>query len=383
MAAPVKFNVFVGSETGLLKGVNTVSSKWENLNQISSANKENEIRSICLDSSDDSKLYFGTRSHKIFSYDFRNDCLVDKFQLKDCKGTLKSIRSYEENVITASDNGNVRILDSEGEILGDFSSGGNLCCMVQNLDIPNIIATGGKETNLKIWDINDTSKSIFDAKNVRNDWLNLQVPVWVLGAEFIPLSDKIVTCTGYHHVRVFDPKVQRRPVLEMTFDEYPITAISLCPLTDNCAIVGNSQGKMATVDFRKGKIVNIFKGFAGSIRDIKCHKTLPLVASCGLDRYIRIHDVQSKELKHKFYMKSRLNCLLFREDFDLSNKILDGKVPTGNYKNDKIATIEDEEIWSKMEVIETKTKRKGEHIEGNNVETLKKLEPSQKKKKKK
>jgi hypothetical protein len=82
-------------------------------------------------------------------------------------------------------------------------------------------------------------------------------------------------------------------------------------------------------------------------------------------------------------MKSRLNCLLFREDFDLSNKILDGKVPTGNYKNDKIATIEDEEIWSKMEVIETKTKRKGEHIEGNNVETLKKLEPSQKKKKKK
>jgi hypothetical protein len=36
-----------------------------------------------------------------------------------------------------------------------------------------------------------------------------------------------------------------------------------------------------------------------------------------------------------------------------------------------------------MEVIETKTKRKGEHIEGNNVETLKKLEPSQKKKKKK
>jgi HKD family nuclease len=61
-------------------------------------------------------------------------------------------------------------------------------------------------------------------------------------------------------------------------------------------------------------------------------------------------------------MKSRLNCLLFREDFDLSNKILDGKVPTGNYKNDKIATIEDEEIWSKMEVIKTKTKRKGEHI---------------------
>jgi hypothetical protein len=50
----------------------------------------------------------------------------------------------------------------------------------------------------------------------------------------------------------------------------------------------------------------------------------------------------------------------------------DGKVPTGNYKNDKIATIEDEEIWSKMEVIKTKTKRKGEHIEGDNVETLKK-----------
>lgn len=300
---------------------------------------------------------------------------------------MKSIKVVNQKIITATDNGIVKIWDSSsGKILDEFSTGDNLCFMVQNPESLNIIATGGKETDLKIWNINELGKSVFEAKNVRNDWLNLRVPIWVLGAEFIPESDKIVTCTGHHQVRVYDPKVQRRPVMDMTFDEYPITAISLCSSNESHAIIGNSQGKMATIDLRKGKVVNIFKGFAGSIRDIKCHKKQPLVASCGLDRYVRIHDYQTKELKQKFYLKSRLNCLLFMDDDEskLTEDLDVDEIPLCTNDNDNNNdTIDDEDIWNKLEVVKvkTKSKRKVETIHDSSQEIRQKTLSSKKKKK--
>ena len=44
----------------------------------------------------------------------------------------------------------------------------------------NFIATGGKEHDLQIWDLNQIgSGPIFRAKNVPLDSLQLRVPVWV------------------------------------------------------------------------------------------------------------------------------------------------------------------------------------------------------------
>ena len=48
-----------------------------------------------------------------------------------------------------------------------------------------------------------------------------------------------------------------------------------------------------------GKMVQQYKGFAGSIRSIQCSPAGPVVASCGLDRYLRIHDVNTKQLLQK------------------------------------------------------------------------------------
>lgn len=68
---------------------------------------------------------------------------------------------------------------------------------------------------------------------------------------------------------------------------------------DNQLVVGSSRGRMALVDLRKKLLVHVFKGFAGSIRSVKCHPTLPLVASCGLDRFLRIHDLNRHKLLKK------------------------------------------------------------------------------------
>lgn len=64
-------------------------------------------------------------------------------------------------------------------------------------------------------------------------------------------------------------------------------------------VVGNSRGRVALVDVRRKGMVHAFKGVAGSIRAVCCHPTLPLVASCGLDRFLRVHDLNTRLLQTK------------------------------------------------------------------------------------
>lgn len=65
----------------------------------------------------------------------------------------------------------------------------------------NLIATGGKEHKLQLFDL-QTKTRIFEEKNVRHDWLELRVPLWISDIGFFPQSSKIATCSRYGHVRV-------------------------------------------------------------------------------------------------------------------------------------------------------------------------------------
>lgn len=108
-----------------------------------------------------------------------------------------------------------------------------------------------------------------------------------------------------------------------------------------------------------GQVGRIYKGFAGSIRDMQCHPTLPLVASCGLDRFLRVHDIQDGSIRSKIYLKSKLNCLLFSSrDFTQDEDMLEagkkGKKKTAKEEGDE----ESEEIWKKMKTITEGNKRR-------------------------
>ncbi|POI19974.1 hypothetical protein CIB84_016281 [Bambusicola thoracicus] len=87
---------------------------------------------------------------------------------------------------------------------------------------------------------------------------------------------------------------------------------------------------MAVIDLRQGwlsksfippapsgRLLKCLKGVAGSVRGLQCHPSLPIVASCGLDRFLRLHNLDDKRLLHKVYLKSRLNCLLLSSCQDL------------------------------------------------------------------
>ncbi|XP_067649377.1 WD repeat-containing protein 74-like [Haliotis asinina] len=361
MAAPM-YNVFVGAETGLLKGITLKKAQWNNLNAIASADREKGICAMCWDNIDESKVCFGLKNRQVLVYDIDTQSLEDKIHTFDGGiGKFRALAKVEGRYLTAVESGLVKLWGDDDENSIHIEAGKDLFCMEQNPQKSHIIGTGGKENELKLWDLQRHSEPVFKAKNVKNDWLNLRVPVWVMGVKFLPGSDKVVTSTGHHQVRVYDPQSsQRRPVLDIEVDEYPLTAISLRHDQDNQVLVGNTQGKMALVDLRNGKVMQVYKGFAGGIRDIKCHPSKSLVASCGLDRHLRIHDIDSKEMVNKLYLKSRLNCLLFssKEGENVSGS----KSEVQEIEADAESGIEsdDEDVWENLEQVQTKTVKKKE-----------------------
>jgi len=357
--------VFVGSEIGLLKGVDIQKNSFSNINFSESLCKDDEITAMCWEDSSEKRIYIGQRDQTVKIY----DCGLKSFSSSECmkigEGPIKGLSCYNGKIVTAVESGIVKLWDKDSEENLEINTEGNLSKMVANQFKPQHIATGGEENDLKIWDLQNHKIPIFKAKNVRNDFLDLRVPVWITDLKFRP-DDKIVTCTRHHQVRLYDPKAQKRPVIDMEFERYPLMCVTLSH-NEHQVIVGSSRGRMALIDLRMKLLVHVFKGFAGSIRYVQCHPTLPVVASCGLDRFFRIHDLNKHKLIKKIYLKTRLNCLLMR------NSIFDVTKPEApkaiENKETSILDEEDEKIWDSMIVLKEDKRKKTQE---NGLRKLKK-----------
>ncbi|XP_070577591.1 WD repeat-containing protein 74-like [Ptychodera flava] len=348
-------SVWVGAETGILKGIDLEKKLASNYSNLSTLSKEQEITAMCWGDDKENQICLGLRNGVVKTFDLEAGEYTKEDDCSGGQGSFKGIAKIDDHLITCTESGLLTVWKDDPEQNIEINVGENICKMRQNPDKKNLLATGGKENDLKIWDLENYSEPIFKAKNVRNDFLDLRVPVWVCDMQFLPESSKIVTCTGHHHVRLYDPSTpQRRPVLSVEFDEYPLMALSLVPGA-NSVIVGNSQGRMGKIDLRKGLVQKAFKGFAGSIRSIQCHQTKPLVASCGLDRHLRIHNVHSGELKHKVYLKSRLNCLLFSSQDPPTPEKTESDQPGGKRASDtregSAQSDSDDDVWNKMDTV--------------------------------
>ena len=144
---------------------------------------------------------------------------------------------------------------------------------------------------------------------MRNDFLNLRVPVWVSAINFFRKdTNKLVVGSGHHSLRVYDRRDRRRPVLDTSWHEHPITAVSM-KTSNNSVLLGNSAGYMGEIDLRNGKQISGFKGNCGSIRSIVCHASQPYAAACGLDRFLKVYDLNSKKIVKKVCLRC---CLCSR-----------------------------------------------------------------------
>jgi ribosome biogenesis protein NSA1 len=79
--------------------------------------------------------------------------------------------------------------------------------------------------------------------------------------------------------------------------------------TGGRAWVSNATGHIESYDFAAGKMQCVIKGIAGSVRSLQLHPTEPLIASVGLDRFLRVHCTETRKLLSKVHLKQQLTGL--------------------------------------------------------------------------
>ncbi|XP_023650867.2 WD repeat-containing protein 74 [Paramormyrops kingsleyae] len=349
-------SVWVGSETGILKGVSLAKKQAFNFCEMNCLSRDQEVCVLCWGDAQETEVLVGCSNGELKTFSTEKGLFTETRQCgQSDEGKFTGLAVADSALVTSVESGLVKVWKDGATKPVEINAGRSVCRMRQNALQRHHVATGGKENGLKVWDLERPDVPVFTAKNVRNDWLDLRVPEWVRDLAFIPDSEKIVTCTGHHQVRVYDPaSPQRRPVLEAQFGEYPLTALAL-PAGSPCVVVGNTQGQLALIDLRKGLVRGCLKGLAGGVRELQCHPSLPLVASCGLDRFLRIHSLDDHSLQHKVYLKSRLNCVL------LSSKDLEA-CPEAAPAEQEVAEEEGEDVegedavWDAMETVTERRK---------------------------
>ncbi|KCV72233.1 hypothetical protein H696_01633 [Fonticula alba] len=201
------------------------------------------------------------------------------------------------------------------EIIFD-GAGPNLCTMRGLQSDLTTFLTGGRNNDLKLWHLTPSGEVVskWAAKNVRPDKFDLHVPIFVRDARFLDESGhKIATITGHSQVRVYDTRVQRRPVQDITLGELPLTSFDVTP-DGSHAFIGNSIGIVTKLDMRKMVPCGTLKGFAGSVRSIECHRSLPYVACAGLDRFVHVHNTDTRKEVIKVYAMQRSTSVAFSKE---------------------------------------------------------------------
>ncbi|XP_021888455.1 WD repeat-containing protein 74 [Carica papaya] len=226
---------------------------------------------------------------------------------------------------TAKGNASLRCIDvadlhAESSSIGSVkmwkvcNTGNILCSKVDSTD--KFALFGGKSVEVNVWDLEKCSK-IWTAKPTAKNNLGIFTPTWFTSATFLSKDDhrKFVAGTNSHQVRVYDISAQRRPVISFDFRETTIKAIAE-DLDGYTIYVGNGSGDLASFDTRTGKLLGCFLGkCSGSIRSIVRHSEHPVIASCGLDSYLRFWDINSRQLLSAVFLKQHLNAVVLCSSF--------------------------------------------------------------------
>lgn len=122
-------------------------------------------------------------------------------------------------------------------------------------------AKGGPEARHKSKEILANGQ-IFKAKNVKNDYLDLRVPVWNTDLQFLNQYDtsRIAVGTRNHQIRVYDVKSgARRPAVDAEVGEMPVVAMANGK--DGSEIVfSDTVTNVYSVDTLTGAIIGQYKG---------------------------------------------------------------------------------------------------------------------------
>lgn len=205
-------------------------------------------------------------------------------------------------------------------------------------------AVGGRGAELRVLDALQGAESYRARGGRAHPQTGLMDPAWVSACAFVPGTEcrKVVVGTGHYKLRLYDLDHGRRPRIEVPWEDARVTALGMSPdgqvrgravgmspdgqvsgralcarwrggdAASRCAVargwrrgvmcevprlqvcwVANGKGMVSRWDLTSGTVAVVLKGIAGSVRSVAVHPTLPLVATVGLDRFLRVHHLHT------------------------------------------------------------------------------------------
>ncbi|KAM7264981.1 hypothetical protein ACFE04_002664 [Oxalis oulophora] len=258
------------------------------------------------------------------------------------------------------------------------SSGSILCSRVDESE--KYALFGGKGVEMNVWNLDQCTK-IWTAKPPKKDSLGIFTPTWFTSAAFLNKDDhrKFVAGTNSHQVRLYDISSQRRHVLSFDYKEAPIKAIAE-DSDGNTIFIGTGSGDLASFDIRTGKLLGGFFGkCCGSVRSISRHPELPVIASCGLDGYLRFWNTKSRQLLAAVYLKQHLTSVVLDSNFSDEEIVSNAEVPepqNGQTVENDDSDKEDEECYEKKKKRRSKEREARKSKKSKSKKSRKRLDDS-------
>ncbi|XP_034838159.1 WD repeat-containing protein 74 [Maniola hyperantus] len=370
-----EIDLFVASKIGSFKHIkyNTQSSKnskksIENLVEIKSLTRDDAITCMVWGNEEQTEILIGRKNQQIQVYNTLQG-FTKTYTADFGTGDIVGLGKCKRRLVAALTSGIVQIWGKKEDTC--VHTGAKLDSMRLCGQDTTLFATGGEENDLKVWRIGD-QEPVFTAKNLPHDWLQLRRPVWVTDLTFLT-PELVAVCSRHGYVRLYDTRAQRRPVCNVDFENMAATCITR-GFDDRQVYVGFGRGQLHQVDLRRGKPDKGYKGAVGAVTSIALH-TDGLIVSTSLDRHVRVHARQSKELLYKQYLTSKQCHVLVQSRS--STPLQNPELKEEHQLEELEVTADDMDgLFDTMETIGEKPRKK--HIEA--LETTEAFESSEAKK---
>ncbi|CAH2062522.1 unnamed protein product, partial [Iphiclides podalirius] len=376
-----EFDIFVASRIGSFKHIKyhrdpLKNSKKciENLVEVKSLQKDDTITSMVWGNVDQTEIIIGRRNQQIQVYNTQKAEFTKSYTADFGAGDVVGLGRHQRKFLAAVASGVVRIWSKKEEATVEV--GGKIDTMRVCGEDSSLFATGGEENDLKVWRIGESSAQ-FVAKNLPLDWLQLRPPVWVSGLVFLPGSGgrELAVCSRHGYVRLYDTRAQRRPVCNVTFPKMAATCIETS-FDERQVLVGFGRGQLQQVDLRRGRPDKGFKGCVGAVTSVAVHRPLRLLVTTSLDRHLRVHGFDTKEMLHKQYLTSKLSAALVQTE--CSTPLLNA--PEADVKEEleeeAVEVDEMDELFEQMETVGEKPRKKQAEEQPQVPDDAKRMKPS-------
>ncbi|XP_016966647.1 WD repeat-containing protein 74 [Drosophila biarmipes] len=316
-----KHELFVGTHTGSFKYLVPASEKsphgQRNLGDLGTLGKDSRVTSLAFGNEAQTEILLGRAKTEVELHHFL-DGRDSRQTVVFNDAPIVGLARYNDKLIAGIGNGQIQILKMQAEEKSEavvIATGNHMDHLRQCVQVRSIVATGGKErqNNLKVYDLSSDGKQIFSSKNLPNDFLQLEVPVWDSDIGFVDGPSVLATCSRTGYVRLYDTRKQRRPVAYFASEEHGMSFSTLVA-RGYFIYTGTTMGVLKAFDTRRMKThVHTYKGFTGGISDLHLDTTGRYLSSASLDRYVRIHDAESTVLLYQCYVKSKATKIVIRQ----------------------------------------------------------------------